>query len=143
LVIRYLAHTEKEKGMTTTSGIRNWSEFIVYSALIVAATVVLFWLGFSGVVFLSAAVGITGIALGEHYRCRPKITANRVAYIMLFACWVGIALFLLLSAIFINTGIMQPSFAGVVTFAVTGLVIGGAIGDGVGRRVGYEFPNWD
>jgi len=124
------------------SGIRNWSGFIAYSVLIVAVTTVLYWLGFSVFVFLSAVVGIAGTALGEHYRRTPNITANRAAYIMLFACWVGIAVFLLLSVIFINTGILQPSVLGVVTFAVTGLVVGGALGDWVGRQRGYEFPDW-
>jgi hypothetical protein len=132
----------KNDGMTTTGGMRNWSGFIAYSALIVAATVVLYWLGFSAVVFLAAAVGITGVALGEHYRRRPNIAANRVAYIMLFACWVGLAVFFLLSVLFIKSGMMQPSVLGVVIFAFTGLMVGGAIGDWVGRRRGYEFPDW-
>jgi xanthosine utilization system XapX-like protein len=109
--------------MSVASGARNWSGFIAYSVLI-------------------AAVGITGLALGEHYRRRPNITANRVAYIMLFACWVGLAVFFVLSAIFIKSGMLQPSPLGVVMFAVMGLVVGGAIGDWVGRRRGYELPDW-
>jgi len=114
---------------------------MAYSALIVAATVVLYWLGFSAVVFLAAVVGITGIALGEHYRSRPNITANRVAYIMLFACWVGLAVFFLLSVLFIKSGMMQPSVLGVMIFAFTGLVVGGAattmatFGRGVGAKL--------
>lgn len=128
--------------MSVTSGVRNWSGFIAYSALIAAVTVVLYWLGFSAYVFLSAAVGITGLALGEHYRRKPNITANRVAYIMLFACWVGLVVFFVLSAIFIKSGMLQPSALGVVIFAVMGLVVGGAIGDWVGRRRGYELPDW-
>ena len=128
--------------MTTTSGIRNWSGFIVYSALIVAATVVLYWLGFLAYVFLGDAILVTGIALGEHYRRRPHITANRVVYIILFACWVGLAVFFLLSALLFRSGMMQPSVLGVVTFAIIGLVVGGAIGAWVGRRRGYEFPDW-
>jgi len=128
--------------MTTTNGIRNWSGFIAYSLLIVAATVVLYWLGFSTYVFLGDAILITGIALGEHYRRRPNVTANRAVYIILFACWVGLAIFFLLSILLINTGILQPSVLGVVLFAVIGLAVGGAVGDWVGRRRGYEFPYW-
>jgi hypothetical protein len=128
--------------VSTTSGVRNWSEFIAYSVLIVASTVILYGLGFSAYIFLGDAVLITGIALGEHYRRKPNIKANRVAYITLFACWVGLAIFFLLSILLINTGIIQPSVLEVVTFAATGLVIGGAIGDWVGRRRGYELPNW-
>jgi hypothetical protein len=129
--------------MSVKSGARNWSRFIAYSVLIVAATVALYWLGFSIFVFLSAAVGIAGIALGEHYRRKPNITANRVAYIMLFACWVGLVVFIVLSAIFVKSGILQPSVLEVVIFAIVGLVVGGAIGDWVGRRRGYELPNWE
>jgi hypothetical protein len=132
--------TAKNNEMTTTSGIRNWSEFIAYSLLIVAATVVLYWLGFSAIVFLASVVGITGLALGEHYRRTPNITANRVAYIMLFACWIGLAIFFLLSVLFIKSGVLQPSALGVMTFAIIGLVVGGGIGDWVGRQRGYEFP---
>ena len=128
--------------MTTTNGIRNWSGFIAYSLLIVAATVVLYWLGFSTYVFLGDAILITGIALGEHYRRRPNVTTNRVVYIILFACWVGLAIFFLLPILLINTGILQPSVLGVVLFAVIGLAVGGAVGDWVGRRRGYEFPYW-
>jgi hypothetical protein len=128
--------------MTTKSGIRNWSGFLAYSVLIVGGTVAVYWLGFSAVAFLVAAAGITGLALGEHYRRRPNITANRVAYIMLFACWVGLAVFFLLSVLFIKSGMLQPSVLGVVTFAFTGLVVGGGIGDWVGRRRDYEFPYW-
>jgi len=128
--------------MSTTSGIRSWSGFIAYSVLIVAVTAVLYGLGFSPYVFLGDAILITGVALGEHYRRKTNIKANRVAYVMLFACWVGLAVFFLLSILFINTGILQPSMLEVVTFAVAGLVIGGAIGDWVGRRRGYELPEW-
>jgi hypothetical protein len=128
--------------MAAISGIKNWSEFVAYSALIVAATVVLYWLGFSAAVFLAAAVGITGIALGEYYRRRPNIKVNRAAYIMLFACWVGLAIFFLLSILLISTGRLRPSLLEEVAFEVTGLVIGGATGDWVGRRRGYELPNW-
>ena len=128
--------------MTTTSGVRNWSGFIAYSALIVAVTAVLYVLGFTVYVFVADVVGIAGLALGEHYRRNPNITANRVAYILLFACWVGLALFFLLSLLLINTGILQPSVFEEVTFEASGLVIGGAIGDWVGRRNGYELPNW-
>ena len=130
--------------MTTTGAIRNWSGFIAYSLLIVAATVVLYWLGFSTYVFLGDAILITGIALGEYYRRRPNTKANRAAYIMLSACWVGLAVFFLLSALFVRSGMLQPSgfggILGVVTFAIIGLVVGGAIGDWVGRRRGYELP---
>jgi hypothetical protein len=128
--------------MTTTSGVRNWSGFIAYSALIVAVTAVLYVLGFTVYVFVADVVGIAGLALGEHYRRNPNTTANRVAYILLFACWVGLALFFLLSLLLINTGILQPSVFEEVTFEASGLVIGGAIGDWVGRRNGYELPNW-
>jgi len=129
--------------MTTTSGIRNWSGFIAYCLLIVAATVVLYWLGFSTYVFLGDAILITGIALGEHYRRRPNIAVNRAAYIVLFACWVGLAVFFLLSVLFVKSGMLHPSALGVATFAIIGLVVGGAIGDWVGRRRGYELPSWD
>ena len=128
--------------MTTTNEIRNWSGFIAYSLLIVVATVVLYRLGFSTYVFLGDAILITGIALGEHYRRRPNVTANRAVYIILFACWVGLAIFFALSILLINTGILQPSVLGVVLFAVIGLAAGGAVGDWVGRRRGYEFPYW-
>lgn len=128
--------------MSTTNGAGNWNRVIAYSMLIAAVTVVLYALGFSAIVFLVAAAGITGLALGEHYRRKPNINANRVAFILLFACWVGLAVFFLLSVLFVNTGILQPSILEVVIFAVTGLVIGGAIGDWVGRRRGYKNPNW-
>jgi hypothetical protein len=128
--------------MSATSGIRNWSEFMVYSVPTVAVAVVLQGLGFSAYVFLGGAILITGIALGEHNRSKPNITANRVAYIMLFACWVGLAIFFVLSILLIHTWILQPSVSEVVTFAVTGLVIGGATGDWVGRRRGHELPKW-
>ena len=128
--------------MSIASGVRNWSELMACSKLFAAFTVVLYWLGFSAVVFPTAAVGITGLALGEHYRRKPNIRVNRVAYITVFACWVGLAVFWLLSALFINRGILQPSVWGVVMFAVTGLAVGGAIGDWVGRRRGYELPDW-
>lgn len=116
---------------------------MTYSLLIVAATAVLYWLGFSTYVFLGDAILVTGIALGEHYRRRPSIAANRAAYIMLFACWIGLAVFFLLSALFVRSGMLQPSALGVVTFAIIGLVVGGAIGDRVGRRRGYELPDWE
>jgi len=128
--------------MNITTEIRNWSRFIAYSVLIMAVTVVLYWLGFSAVVFLSDAILITGIALGEHYRRKPNITANRAVYIILFACWVGLAIFFLLSILLINTGILQPSESGVVLFVIIGLAVGGEVGNWVGRRRGYDFPDW-
>jgi len=131
----------KNGEMSTTSGIRNWSGFIAYSLLIVAATVVLYWLGFSAYVFLGDAILITGTALGEYYRRRSNIAVNRAAYIMMFACWVGLAVFFLLSALFVRSGALKPSALGVVTFAIIGLVVGGVIGDLVGRRRGYELPD--
>jgi len=132
----------RNDGMSVTGRVRNSSRFVAYSVLIAVVTVVLYWLGFSAYVFLSAAVGITGLALGEHYRRKPNIRANRVAYIMLFACWIGLVVFFLLSLIFIKSGVLQPSALGVVIFAVMGLVVGGAIGDWVGKQRGYELPNW-
>jgi small-conductance mechanosensitive channel len=143
LVIRYLANTEDEEEMTAIEGVRSWSGFIAYSVLIMAVTVVLYWLGFSAVVFLPAAIGVAGLALGEHYRHKPNIMANRVAYVMLFAFWVGLAVFLLLSALFVNSGMLQPSALGVAVFAIVSLAVGGAVGEWVGRRRGYQLPNWD
>jgi hypothetical protein len=116
---------------------------VAFSVLIAAVAVVLYILGLSAVVvFVVAAVGITGLATGPHFRSKPNIKANRVGYIMLFACWVGLAIFFLLSALFVGTRILQPSVLEVVAFAVTGLVIGGATGDWVGRRRGYRIPDW-
>ena len=110
--------------------------------LIVGVTVVFYALGFSAWGVLVAAVGVSGLALGEHYRRKPNIKANRTVYIALFACWVGLAIFFLLSILLIDTGILQPSLSEEVAFEVTGWAVGGALGDWVGRRRGYDFPDW-
>ena len=90
---------------------------------------------------LAGGVGGTGLALGYYFRVRPNITANRVAYIGLFACWEGLALFFGLSILLVNTGILQRTLEVELSIIAASLVIGGATGDWVGRRRGYRMPN--
>jgi low temperature requirement protein LtrA len=128
--------------MNTTNRAKTKRKLVAYSLSFVALAAVLYALGIPSYVFLLAFGGIAGLALGEHFRSKPNIRANRVAYIILFACWVGLVVFFVLSAIFIESGMLQSSVLGVVTFALTGLVVGGVIGDWVGKRRNYKVPNW-
>lgn len=132
---------EGAKGTGPERPVPGKNKVIANAVLIAAITLVEYALGLSPIVFLVAAVCIIGLALGLHYRTKPNLTANRVAYIALFACWEGLALFFGLSILFVNTGILPQTFGVELSITATSLVIGGATGDWLGRRRGYRAPN--
>lgn len=126
--------------MTTSSQSGGWRTNAVILAII-GVSVALYMTGSPPWVFAIAALLVFAYLLGQRFRRSPRVAVWRVAYILLFSCWVGLAIFFLLSAIFVKTGIVQPSVTVVVVFAGVGFVTGGAIGDWVGRRRGYRPPN--
>jgi len=139
-VLGWLPETEA-KGTSHARPIPGRNKVIANAALIAAITLVEYALGFSPVVFLVAAACIIGLALGLHYRTKPNLTANRVVYIVLFACWEGLVVFFGLSILLVNTGILAQSFTAELAIIAVSLVVGGATGDWVGRRRGYRALN--
>ena len=115
-----------------------------YSLLIAALAVVLYALGAPAYIFLPTLAAVIGLALGERFRSKPNVNVARVMYIALFAAWVGLAVFFGLAAVVAKAGLLDavpfPLNFGLV--AVPGLVLGGVIGDWVGRRRDYRVPDW-
>ena len=125
--------------MGAPSRVVGWRTNAVIIAII-AISVALYSSGSPPSVFAVAALLVFAYLLGQYFRKKPSITFWRAAYILLFSCWIGLAIFFALSALLVRTGIVQPSVTAVVVFAGGGLAIGGAIGDWVGRRRGYRPP---
>lgn len=132
---------EGAKGTGTEKPVPAKNKVTANVVLIAVITLVEYVLGFSPIVFLVAAACIVGLALGLHYRTKPNLTANRVVYIGLFACWEGLALFFGLSIALVKTGLLPPTFEVEVSIIAASLVLGGATGDWVGRRRRYRPLN--
>lgn len=111
---------------------------IALIVFLVAVAVVFYALGFPSWVFAVAALLVGATLLGDYYRRKPNVNVNRAMYILMFASFVGLAIFFALSAALVKTGLVQPSAQEVVVFAAIGLVIGGELGDLIGKRRGYR-----
>ena len=109
-------------------------------ALIIASSVLLYALGDPAWVFAIAALLVAAFLLGQYYRRKPNLAVNRIVYIGLGTTWIGLAIFFGLSLLFVKTGILQPTLADELTFIATGVIVGGLIGDWIGRRRGFVVP---
>ena len=90
-------------------------------------------------VFAIAFLTIFAYLLSRYSGREPGIAVWRSAYVTLFACWVGVAIFFGLSAL-VRIGTLPPSVTSVAVLGGGGLVMGNAIGDWVGRRWAYVPP---
>lgn len=117
---------------------------VSYSIIIAALAAALYALGAPGLVFLPTSAAIVALALGERFRSKPNVSVARVMYIALFAAWVGLAIFFGLSAAVAKAGLLEkvpfPLIFGLVT--VPGVVLGGVIGDRIGKQRNYRAPDW-
>jgi hypothetical protein len=117
----------------------TWTQIALPTVIaILAISVALYVMGSPPSVFAIALLFIFVGLLGQYLRRKPHTTVMRLAWIGLFATWVGLLIFFALSALFVNTGIVQPSVTAIAVFGGAGFAIGGAIGDWVGRRRGYR-----
>ena len=122
----------------STSHVFRTNRTIAYSVLIVAIAVVFYALGSPAYIFAADFLLVAALWLGEYYRTKPNVNVSRSMYILLFASWLGLAIFFGLSALFVNTGILQPSLTNELVFIVISVAVGGEVGDQVGKRRGYK-----
>jgi hypothetical protein len=129
----------RETKMSARSQTGGWRTSAVIAA-VMAIAVATYVIDHDAWVFGIGAFMAFAYLLGQYLRRKPNIAVNRIAYVLLFSCWVGLAIFFGPSALFVKTGIVQPSLTAVVAFGGGGFVIGGVIGDWVGGRRGYRPP---
>ena len=107
-------------------------------AMIIAISIATYVVEGDAWVFGIGALMVFAYMLGLYFRRKPSITVWRIAYVTLFACTLGLAIFFAFSALLVNTGILPPSATTVGVLGGGGLIIGGAVGDWVGGRRGYR-----
>lgn len=106
-------------------------------AAIMIVSMALYATGTPSWVFAVAILMTYAFLLNRYSKGSPGFTVWRFAYVTLFACWAGVAIFFGLSALLAGIRDAPPSVMSVALFGGTGLAIGGLIAPRLGRRRGY------